>query len=571
MNKSTFFKSILKIIYFTGFFIILLLPINLGLCIYAKSAFAITVEEMLEDPILEKRARDISAGLRCLVCQNQSIDDSDAELAQDLRRQVRDYLISEMTDDEIYQALQNKYGEFVLLSPPIQPSTYLLWLAPLIIILIGVFLIINLFRPASAKSNNSVFEDQTSVNEISRESVKIIQNTPNSATPKSQSSNLVRISIPFCILAVSLAVYLVLGRPDLLDQPLEKRQEVIAKTNQELKDRQMAALDNFKQAQKQVALTPNSLTSQFMLAATASQIGAIDDEINALKKALELSNDDPRIKSQLAEAFTRQADGQVTKDASRLISEVIKSRPNDIRALYLGGLEAFQKGAMREAVDIWKSATPFILSNSDLAVQMTADIARAAELANIDTPDLSFAQPKTQRQADNIQAIPEINTNSDAFQERLSQFSELSADGQKEFVEQMIEKLAERVQEQPDNFSGWLQLANAYISIEDNLSVENALKSASNAVISDQQRMRLIEFSLLTFPTKATATLAEQQLALLSETVLQSNSAKFLQGELARQQGDTKKAVIFWSDILKTIPPEAEQAKTLRNYIMDLK
>ena len=104
-----------------------------------KNAFAITAEEMLTDPILEKRAREISANLRCLVCQNQSIDDSEVELAADLRRQVRDYLVEGMTDDEIFGVLREKYGEFVLLSPPIQPTTYLLWTAPITVFIIGLF------------------------------------------------------------------------------------------------------------------------------------------------------------------------------------------------------------------------------------------------------------------------------------------------------------------------------------------------------------------------------------------------------------------------------------------------
>ena len=76
---------------------------------------------------------------------------------------------------------------------------------------------------------------------------------------------------------------------------------------------------------KNVEANPNSLSSQFMLAVTASQIGSIEDKINALKKALSLSEGDPIIKSQLAETLTRQADGQVTKLASKLISEVISA------------------------------------------------------------------------------------------------------------------------------------------------------------------------------------------------------------------------------------------------------
>ena len=86
-----------------------LATINLFISTFkVKNAFAITAEEMLTDPILEKRAREISANLRCLVCQNQSIDDSEVELAIDLRRQVRDYLVEGMTDDEIFQRFKRK-------------------------------------------------------------------------------------------------------------------------------------------------------------------------------------------------------------------------------------------------------------------------------------------------------------------------------------------------------------------------------------------------------------------------------------------------------------------------------
>ena len=86
---------------------------------HIKSAFAISPEEQLSDPILEERARALSSQLRCLVCQNQSIEDSDAELARDLRKEVRVKLQQGFDDEVILKSLQNTYGDYILLRPPL--------------------------------------------------------------------------------------------------------------------------------------------------------------------------------------------------------------------------------------------------------------------------------------------------------------------------------------------------------------------------------------------------------------------------------------------------------------------
>jgi cytochrome c-type biogenesis protein CcmH len=103
----------------------------------ASSAYAVDPDERLADPILEARARAISAELRCLVCQNQSIDDSNAPLARDLRMLVRERLSSGNTDAQVMRYVVERYGEFVLLRPPFGLHTAILWLSPLAL-LIGV-------------------------------------------------------------------------------------------------------------------------------------------------------------------------------------------------------------------------------------------------------------------------------------------------------------------------------------------------------------------------------------------------------------------------------------------------
>lgn len=106
----------------------------------ASSAQAVQPGEMLADPALEQRARTISAELRCLVCQNQSIDDSDAPLAADLRRLVRERIVAKDSDAQVLDYIVARYGEFVLLRPPFSLSTLLLWLSPILIFVAGLTL-----------------------------------------------------------------------------------------------------------------------------------------------------------------------------------------------------------------------------------------------------------------------------------------------------------------------------------------------------------------------------------------------------------------------------------------------
>ena len=101
------------------------------------AARAVEPDEILPDPVLEARARAISAGLRCMVCQNESIDDSEADLAKDLRILVRERLKAGDSDDQIRAYLVQRYGDFILLKPPFEWATLLLWLGPALVLVLG--------------------------------------------------------------------------------------------------------------------------------------------------------------------------------------------------------------------------------------------------------------------------------------------------------------------------------------------------------------------------------------------------------------------------------------------------
>jgi cytochrome c-type biogenesis protein CcmH len=141
-------RQMRQVLVITGFaigFVIgagLLTPATMG------TAHALTAEEILADSALESRARNLSKQLRCLVCQNQSIDDSDADLAKDLRREVRTQIVAGQTDAEILSDLGAKYGDYVLLAPPLARGTMALWLAPVGFILLGIFITLGMRRRA---------------------------------------------------------------------------------------------------------------------------------------------------------------------------------------------------------------------------------------------------------------------------------------------------------------------------------------------------------------------------------------------------------------------------------------
>ena len=113
-------------------FVLLLNPLNV---------FSIEPDEILSDSKLENRARNLSKGIRCLVCQNQSIDDSDSELAKDLRKIIRIKIVEGEKDKEINDFLVEKYGNFILMKPPFYSETFLLWSSPFIIVFIGFIII----------------------------------------------------------------------------------------------------------------------------------------------------------------------------------------------------------------------------------------------------------------------------------------------------------------------------------------------------------------------------------------------------------------------------------------------
>ena len=119
---------------------------------WAGAAVAVDTEREFDDPVLQARYEHVSRELRCLVCQNQTIADSDAMLAKDLRREVREMISAGKTDAEIREFMLARYGDFVLYRPRVTAVTFLLWAGPVIMLLLGAFAVIRYIRKQAAEA-----------------------------------------------------------------------------------------------------------------------------------------------------------------------------------------------------------------------------------------------------------------------------------------------------------------------------------------------------------------------------------------------------------------------------------
>ena len=138
------------------------------LIMLAAPVFAVEPDEILDDPALEERARIISAGVRCVVCQNEPIDSSNAEVARDMRILIRERLVAGDTNQDVYDFLVLRYGDFVLFKPPFKPSTYALWLGPFVILLIGgIGVIYSLSRRSNSPATSALSaEEERAVDDL---------------------------------------------------------------------------------------------------------------------------------------------------------------------------------------------------------------------------------------------------------------------------------------------------------------------------------------------------------------------------------------------------------------------
>mgnify|MGYP001174326735 FL=1 len=159
-----------------NFYSMIFLMIFFGLLINIDhiNVYAFSPDKPLSDPLQEDRALELHEGLRCLVCQGQSIADSNSELARDLRLLVRERIQAGDTDEEINQFMTDRYGDFILMNPPVKGATYILWFGPLGALLIGIIAIYFLFRRSRLKKILTSQEDANFLNDEEKRKLRQI-------------------------------------------------------------------------------------------------------------------------------------------------------------------------------------------------------------------------------------------------------------------------------------------------------------------------------------------------------------------------------------------------------------
>ncbi|MBL4748077.1 MAG: cytochrome c-type biogenesis protein CcmH [Magnetovibrio sp.] len=146
--------------------------------------FAIEPSEVLSDPLLEARARVVGKGLRCVVCQNQSIDESNADLARDMRVLVRARITRGDTNEQVMAYMVDRYGDFVLMNPPLKASTVVLWFGPAVIAGLGLFAVFSFYRrrneeEAETKASNVTNAQDAPLSAAERSSLKALMKEDN--------------------------------------------------------------------------------------------------------------------------------------------------------------------------------------------------------------------------------------------------------------------------------------------------------------------------------------------------------------------------------------------------------
>ena len=503
-------------------------------------AWAVSPEEQLSDPVLEGRAREISAELRCLVCQNQSIDDSEAPLARDLRLEVRRLLTEGADNQAVFDSIQAKYGDFVLLNPPIKDETLLLWLSPILVLLIGGLIVLHYFR---AHRRHGAVEPAS----VTTEAAPVEPPT----TPQTQTGLLTIGLLLGVVVFAAIGLYVWLGRPDLPMQPLEARQAEIAASQSEakaLRQRQQQAIAG---ALRQAEANPDLPNHWLALAELASQADDHTAERRALTELRRLQPDNPDWLAAEAGLISRMADDQITLPARVLLQQALAQDPSNARARYLMGVAAYQDGDHAGAMTRWQTLLEEGGIDSPWRVILVDNIRRAAEEGGLELPD-SVADL----------ARPAIDP---------AMMADASPEERNAMIAEMVEGLAERLKEEPDNLAGWQRLARAREVMDNFEGMLEALFQVAR-LQPDHWKAQVAPLERLLSEGRSSDYAADAEAVLTRMATIRPEGMAYLffAGHYAKIGGETSKARGFWERLLEQMPADEPAARELRKQLAAL-
>ena len=526
------------------------LPLQGG---FIAPAAAITAEEQLADPELEARARGLSRQLRCLVCQNQSIDDSDADLAKDLRAEVRKKLQGGAEDAAILADLKNRYGDYVLLKPPVNLATTLLWATPILALILGAGLILATRRKIATgplqAAPQIASQNRTSPTDAPFSLGKARRTDSQSSR---QSRLILSIAGGVCVLGAAAIYLFALGNPSMPAQPLSARTAELNQSSAAAEAQLATRQQTFAIAREKTTSQPEEIGNWLALALAAAELGRTEQELDALRAALRLSGGDISVKSMLAEALTRSVDNQVIPEARQLVAEILQANPEEPRALFLSGLAAMEDGEYKVALAAWGylvEISPPQAPWLEMVLDNMRDAAKRADIAEESLPALSA--------------------------ETLSQAAEMSEEDRMQMIEGMVEALRQRLQDAPEDPLGWQRLARAYEVLDQPEAALKALITASRLAATDlsvqlavlEKLMNAGQDTGLSAPLMAQA---ESVLAQAENIDADDPEVLFFAGHFARLAGDIGMAREQWQKLLDRLPPKSETARLLQTMLDEL-
>ncbi|MDC0062791.1 c-type cytochrome biogenesis protein CcmI, partial [Candidatus Puniceispirillum sp.] len=361
------------------------------------------------------------------------------------------------------------------------------------------------------------------------------------------------IMLSLLVPALSTLIYLGLGSPQSPDQPIANRSAEIAAAKAGANQSRNEAAAAFKKAISATEQTPQNVEAWLLLAQAASAVSDSETEIRALRTAIDITQSDPSIMAMLAEALSRAADGQITVPARALIKTVLKANPKEPRAMFLAGLAAFQDGDNAIAIRIWQNLLAISRPNAPWISTVRDNIKSAAEAGNITFDPADTTQP----------------TGPDAI--ALADAATMTEDEQNEMIAGMVQRLRDRLVEEPDDTNGWLRLARAYNVLG---QAENALDALFNGAKSTPDnldlQLALLEQILSMGTTKAEIERAKLVLATGEKIAPKNPQILFFKGHLAQLSGEPERARTAWQKLQDILDPESDAAKALKAEIEKL-
>ena len=323
-------------------------------------AQAAEAQPLAQDPVVEKRLNAISENLRCLVCQNESLAGSRADLAEDLRREVRNLILSGKSDQEIIEFLVARYGDYVLYDPPFKATTVLLWVGPFVVLAGGlVGLIVFLRRRSRAASSSKADEELVSMASMApTDAAASRANTAPKASKAPRASAAPTVSSGRWLLWLLLVliplgavgVYFKVGTPLALNpenlRPRPDPEVMVARL------------------QAKMDANPNDPQGWILLGRAYMMLNRPVDAVKAYDHILPEVKQDPQLTAAYAEALAASGD---IKRAQAWIDAAMKRGSNDPQILFLAGGLAFAQGDNAKAIRFWEQVLQRFPPGSDEA------------------------------------------------------------------------------------------------------------------------------------------------------------------------------------------------------------